>query len=84
VDGGELPKQESAPRLVGVELWRPQAATDRCARMPAVAYCRYEDDFTLVVKRTKAHAQEVREARRAFLEGKLKLTWSKSVETSKV
>jgi RNA-directed DNA polymerase len=39
-----------------------------------VAYCRYADDFTVQVKGTKAHALEVREACRAFLEGKLKLT----------
>jgi RNA-directed DNA polymerase len=30
------------------------------------------DDSTLVVKGTKAHAEEMREAGRAFLEGKLK------------
>ena len=39
-----------------------------------MAYCRYADDFVVVVKGTRAHAQEVREACRAFLEGELKLT----------
>jgi group II intron reverse transcriptase/maturase len=41
---------------------------------PAISYCRYADDFLLVVKGTKAHAEAVREACRAFLEGKLRLT----------
>ena len=41
---------------------------------PAVAYCRYADDFVVIVKGTKAHAEAVREECRAFLEGKLKLT----------
>jgi RNA-directed DNA polymerase len=41
---------------------------------PAISYCRYADDFLAVVKGTKAHAEAVREAFRAFLEGKLKLT----------
>ena len=41
---------------------------------PAVSYCRYADDFVVVVKGTKAHAEAIREACRAFLEGKLKLT----------
>lgn len=41
---------------------------------PAVSYCRYADDFVIVVKGTKAQVQVVREAVRAFLEDKLKLT----------
>ncbi|BCH57068.1 reverse transcriptase domain-containing protein [Agrobacterium vitis] len=39
----------------------------------AVAYCRYADDFVVIVKGTKAQAVEIREECRAFLEGTLKL-----------
>src|SRR6202035_4969499 len=56
----------------GIRKRRPIAVRECRQWKPAVAYCRYADDFTLVVKRAKAHAQEVREVRRAFLEGKLK------------
>ncbi|MDQ2945429.1 MAG: group II intron reverse transcriptase/maturase, partial [Acidobacteriota bacterium] len=59
---------------LGILKRRPIAAREGRQWKPAVAYCRYADDFTVVVKGTKAHAQEVREACRAFLEGKLKLT----------
>jgi len=41
---------------------------------PAISYCRYADDFVIVVKGTRKHAEAVREACRAFLEGELKLT----------
>ena len=41
---------------------------------PAVAYCRYADDFVIVVKGTKAQATVIRDQCRDFLEGKLKLT----------
>jgi RNA-directed DNA polymerase len=41
---------------------------------PAVAYCRYADDFVVIVKGTKAHAETIREQCRTFLEGELKLT----------
>ena len=58
----------------GILKRRPIAVRENRQWKPAVAYCRYADDFTVVVKGTKAHAQEVREACRAFLEGKLKLT----------
>jgi len=37
-------------------------------------YCRYADDFIIIVKGTKAHAEEIREECRTFLEGRLKLT----------
>ena len=38
------------------------------------AYCRYADDFVVVVKGTRAHAHAVRQTCRTFLEDKLKLT----------
>ncbi|MJR17804.1 hypothetical protein DOZ33_26615, partial [Escherichia coli] len=40
---------------------------------PAVAYCRYADDFVLIVKGTKAQAEAIREECRGVLEGSLKL-----------
>ena len=41
---------------------------------PSVSYCRYADDFVIVVKGTKAQAAEIREECRRFLENELKLT----------
>lgn len=58
----------------GILKQRPITVREGRQWKPAVAYCRYADDFTVQVKGTKAHALEVREACRAFLEGKLKLT----------
>jgi len=58
----------------GILKRRPITVRENRQWKPAVAYCRYADDFTVVVKGTWAHAQGVREACRGFLEGKLKLT----------
>ncbi len=41
---------------------------------PNVSYCRYADDFVIVVKGTKAEAEAIREECREFLEVKLKLS----------
>lgn len=41
---------------------------------PAVSYCRYADDFVIVIKGTKAQAQAIREECRAVLEQTLHLT----------
>ena len=41
---------------------------------PAVAYCRYADDFAVIVKGTKRQAEFIRNQRKDYLEGKLKLT----------
>lgn len=41
---------------------------------PAVAYCRYADDFLVIVKGSKQQAEAIRDECRNFLEGKLKLT----------
>lgn len=41
---------------------------------PAVAYCRYADDFLVIVKGNKQQAEAIRDQCRNFLEGKLKLT----------
>jgi group II intron reverse transcriptase/maturase len=40
---------------------------------PAVAYCRYADDFVIIVKGSKSQAMAIRDQCRNFLEGKLKL-----------
>ncbi len=58
----------------GIKIQRPIAILENRQWKPGVSYCRYADDFVMVVKGNKAHAEEVREACRAFLEGKLKLT----------
>ena len=58
----------------GILQQRPIAVRENRQWKPAVSYCRYADDFVVVVKGNKAHAEAVREACRAFLEGKLKLT----------
>ncbi len=41
---------------------------------PAVAYCRYADDFVVIVKGTKRQAELIRNQCKDYLEGKLKLT----------
>ncbi len=58
----------------GILKQRPIAVRESRQWKPAISYCRYADDFLLVVKGTKAHAETVHAACRDFLEGKLKLT----------
>ncbi len=53
---------------------RPITVRENRQWKPAIAYCRYADDFVIVVKGTREHAEAVREACREFLEGELKLT----------
>jgi hypothetical protein len=53
---------------------RPITVREHRQWKPAISYCRYADDFVIVVKGTRKHAEAVREACRAFLEGELKLT----------
>ncbi len=53
---------------------RPIAISEKRQWLPAVAYCRYADDFVIVVKGSKAHAVELREECREFLENRLMLT----------
>lgn len=57
-----------------IKLERPIAVRERRQWKPAVSYCRYADDFLVIVKGTRAHAEAIREECRAFLEGKLRLT----------
>ncbi|WP_280178040.1 reverse transcriptase domain-containing protein [Neomesorhizobium albiziae] len=58
----------------GIQQGRPITVRENRQWKPAVAYCRYADDFVVIVKGTKAHAEEIREECRAFLEDRLKLT----------
>lgn len=58
----------------GIKQQRPIAVRENRQWKPAVAYCRYADDFVVIVKGTKAHAEAIREECRAFLEDRLKLT----------
>lgn len=57
-----------------IKRQRPIALRENRQWQPAVAYCRYADDFVVIVKGTKAQARIIREECRAFLEGDLKLT----------
>jgi len=58
----------------GIQQAIPIAARENREWKPAVAYCRYADDFVVIVKGTKAHAEAIRTECRTFLEGRLKLT----------
>jgi RNA-directed DNA polymerase len=58
----------------GIQKRRPIAIAENRQWKPAVSYCRYADDFVLIVKGNKAHAEAIREESRVFLEDDLKLT----------
>ncbi len=58
----------------GIQIHRPIAITENRQWKPAVAYCRYADDFVISVKGNKAQAENIREECRDFLENTLKLT----------
>ncbi len=58
----------------GIQQRRPITVRENRQWKPAVAYCRYADDFVVIVKGTKAHAECIREECRVFLEDELKLT----------
>jgi len=58
----------------GIKNERPIALRENRQWKPAVAYCRYADDFVVIVKGNKAHAETIRKECRMFLEGNLKLT----------
>lgn len=57
----------------GIQQQRPITVRENRQWKPAVAYCRYADDFVVIVKGTKAHAETIREECRDFLENRLKL-----------
>lgn len=57
-----------------IKIGRKPALEENRQWKPGVAYCRYADDFVVIVKGTKQQAQVIREQCRDFLENKLKLT----------
>ena len=57
----------------GILKKRPITIRENRQWKPAVSYCRYADDFVVVVKGTVAQAKEIREACRLFLEETLQL-----------
>ena len=50
-----------------IEKRRPITIRENRQWKPAVSYCRYADDFVVIVKGTKAHAEAIRERCRQFL-----------------
>lgn len=58
----------------GIARGRPIAQREQRQWRPAVSYYRYADDFVVIVKGTRRHAEAVRQACRDFLEHTLKLT----------
>ncbi|AMC36581.1 group II intron reverse transcriptase/maturase [Janthinobacterium sp. B9-8] len=58
----------------GIQNQRPIAIKENRQWRPAISYCRYADDFVVIVKGTKVQAETVREACRSFLEDQLNLT----------
>lgn len=57
-----------------IKIGRKPARDENWQWKPAVAYCRYADDFVVIVKGTQQEAKAIRDQCRDFLEGKLKLT----------
>ncbi len=58
----------------GIKQGRPIAVRENRQWKPAVAYCRYADDFVVTVKGSKVQAEAIRDECRMFLEQDLKLT----------
>ncbi len=58
----------------GIKRQQPIALREDRQWLPAVTYCRYADDFVVIVKGSKAQAEAIREECQLFLEGSLKLT----------
>lgn len=57
-----------------IKIERKRAIDEGRQWKPAVAYCRYADDFVITVKGTKREVEVIRDECRDFLEGKLHLT----------
>lgn len=77
MEGNYLNKKARKDRWAwnfGIQQRRPIAIRENRQWKPAVAYCRFADDFVVIVKGNKAHADAIREQCRMFLEDKLKLT----------
>lgn len=70
----EKVRRDRANGNTSVRNRTPMAVREKRVWKPAVAYCRYADDFVIVVKGTKADAEAIREECREVLENRLKLT----------
>jgi hypothetical protein len=57
-----------------IKLNRPIAIKEERQWKPSVAYCRYADDFLVIVKGNRAQVESIREECKVFLEEKLHLT----------
>lgn len=57
-----------------IKRGRSSAIINNWQWKPAVAYCRYADDFVVIVKGSKAQAEVIREECRQQLQGQLKLS----------
>jgi len=57
-----------------IKIGRKPAVEQNRKWKPAVAYCRYADDFVVIVKGSKKEADAIRDQCQQFLENKLKLT----------
>lgn len=57
-----------------IKVGRKPALENKWEWKPAVSYCRYADDFVVIVKGKKMDAVAIRDQCRDFLEGKLHLT----------
>lgn len=57
-----------------IKVGRKPAIDEKRQWKPAVAYCRYADDFVVLVKGNKREAEAIRDQCRDYLESKLKLT----------
>lgn len=67
-----------------IKIGRKPAIDENRQWKPAVAYCRYADDFVLMVKGCKREAEVIRDQCRDFLEDKLKLKLSGDYSCSKI
>lgn len=65
-----------------IKIRRKPAIEENRQWKPAVSYCRFADDFIVIVKGTKAEAEIIREQCRNFLEDELKLELN--MEKSKI
>lgn len=57
-----------------IKIGRKPAIDGNHQWKPAISYCRYADDFIVIVKGSKHEAEIIRDQCRNFLEGELKLT----------
>jgi group II intron reverse transcriptase/maturase len=57
-----------------IKIGRKPAVDENRQWKPGVSYCRYADDFIIIVKGTREHAKTIRDQCRDFLAGDLKLT----------